>query len=308
MELHVAFETGRGRLGGGDDRGAAGRDHLRSDTGGGARPHCDALPEWFAALTSAQHATISAEATRETLTRASHSSPSGQRSNSGGEFPTPKTRSSRRTIELGPRALTALGEQWEASVHRADANLVFGHPTLGTPIDPSKLSRGYMRPALTRAGIDKPFRPWHDLRHTALHPRGRGRQPAGLRPARGRPLAGNDHRALHLRRPGSLPWRGSAGRGAHLRVRRRRIGAYLGDTRRAAAVGKLVRRSRGAASAPPRSAARDHWQASPIGRGSPRPPGCKCAPSSRTFRRRTQRRIVSRHGGEASGPRGTSSS
>lgn len=25
-----------------------------------------------------------------------------------------------------------------------------------------------MRPALARAGIEKPFRPWHDLRHTAL--------------------------------------------------------------------------------------------------------------------------------------------
>jgi Phage integrase family len=25
-----------------------------------------------------------------------------------------------------------------------------------------------MRRALARAGIDKPFRPWHDLRHTAL--------------------------------------------------------------------------------------------------------------------------------------------
>src|SRR5437763_2028078 len=26
----------------------------------------------------------------------------------------------------------------------------------------------YMRPALKRAKIEKPFRPWHDLRHTAL--------------------------------------------------------------------------------------------------------------------------------------------
>src|SRR4029453_16875763 len=26
----------------------------------------------------------------------------------------------------------------------------------------------YMRPALKAAGITKPFRPWHDLRHTAL--------------------------------------------------------------------------------------------------------------------------------------------
>jgi integrase len=45
---------------------------------------------------------------------------------------------------------------------------VFCHPTKGTPLDPSKLSRAYMRPALKKAGIVKPFRCWHDLRHTAL--------------------------------------------------------------------------------------------------------------------------------------------
>ncbi|HEY8776134.1 MAG TPA: site-specific integrase [Gaiellaceae bacterium] len=45
---------------------------------------------------------------------------------------------------------------------------MFGHPQIGTPLDPSKLSRSYMRPALRHAGIVKPFRPWHDLRHTAL--------------------------------------------------------------------------------------------------------------------------------------------
>jgi integrase len=28
--------------------------------------------------------------------------------------------------------------------------------------------RTYLRPALKLAGITKPFRPWHDLRHTAL--------------------------------------------------------------------------------------------------------------------------------------------
>ena len=45
---------------------------------------------------------------------------------------------------------------------------MFCHPEVGTPLDPSKLTRFYMRPALTRAGIVKPFRPFHDLRHTAL--------------------------------------------------------------------------------------------------------------------------------------------
>jgi integrase len=52
--------------------------------------------------------------------------------------------------------------------YHGDDDLVFGHPALGSPLDPSKLSRRYMRVALTKAGITKPFRPWHDLRHTAL--------------------------------------------------------------------------------------------------------------------------------------------
>ena len=80
---------------------------------------------------------------------------------------TPKSRASRRTIELGPRAIEALQEHWQATSYRADVDLVFGHPLLGTPADPGKLS-GYMKAALKRAGIVKPFRPCHDLRHTAL--------------------------------------------------------------------------------------------------------------------------------------------
>jgi integrase len=44
---------------------------------------------------------------------------------------------------------------------------VFSHPALGTPLDPSKLT-GYARKAIKKAGVTKPFRPWHGLRHTAL--------------------------------------------------------------------------------------------------------------------------------------------
>ncbi len=41
--------------------------------------------------------------------------------------------------------------------------------SFGSALDPTKLGRAYMRPAaLGRAEIVKPFRPWHDLRHTAL--------------------------------------------------------------------------------------------------------------------------------------------
>jgi integrase len=85
-----------------------------------------------------------------------------------GRFTTPKSRSGRRTIELGPKTLALLQEHWQTSAFQGDEELVFCQPQLGSPLDPSKLTRIYMCPALKRAGITKPFRPFHDLRHTAL--------------------------------------------------------------------------------------------------------------------------------------------
>jgi integrase len=85
-----------------------------------------------------------------------------------GQFTTPKSRASRRTIELGPKTRELLSEHWKQTPFKGDAEIVFCHPTKGTPLDPSRLSRIYMRPALKKAEITKPFRPWHDLRHTAL--------------------------------------------------------------------------------------------------------------------------------------------
>jgi integrase len=85
-----------------------------------------------------------------------------------GRFTTPKSRSSRRLIELGPRTRELLGQRWQETAYHDERDLVFCHPTKGTPLDASKLARVYLRPALHRAGITKPFRPFHDLRHTAL--------------------------------------------------------------------------------------------------------------------------------------------
>lgn len=80
-----------------------------------------------------------------------------------------KSRSSRRSVDFGPVVAAALEEQYKASNYRADDCLVFGHPALGTPLDPSKISRTYLRRALGMAGITRPgFQPWHGLRHTAL--------------------------------------------------------------------------------------------------------------------------------------------
>jgi Phage integrase family len=86
------------------------------------------------------------------------------------EMTTPKSRTSRRTIQLAPEGhvLAALQEQWQASRYRTDESLVFCHPALGTPLDPTKLTRDYMRSALAKAKITKPFRTWHGMRHTAI--------------------------------------------------------------------------------------------------------------------------------------------
>jgi integrase len=85
-----------------------------------------------------------------------------------GRFTTPKSRASKRLIELGPRTRRLLAERWRVSAFQGEDELVFCHPEKGTPLDPARLSRTYLRPALGRAGIVKPFRPFHDLRHTAL--------------------------------------------------------------------------------------------------------------------------------------------
>jgi integrase len=83
-------------------------------------------------------------------------------------FTTPKSRSSRRLLELGPRTNELLGERWRESAFQGEDELVFCHPDKGTPLDASRLARVYLRTALRRAGITKPFRPFHDLCHTAL--------------------------------------------------------------------------------------------------------------------------------------------
>jgi len=75
-----------------------------------------------------------------------------------GEMTTPKSRAGRRVLELGPQALAVLEEQFEATTFRAPEALVFGHEVLGTPLDPSKLTR-FARKAFARAAIAKPFRP-----------------------------------------------------------------------------------------------------------------------------------------------------
>jgi integrase len=67
-----------------------------------------------------------------------------------------------------PKTSAVFDEQWQASRYRGDEDLVFGHPHLGTPLDPFELTRSYVKPALAKAKITKPLQPWHGLPHTAL--------------------------------------------------------------------------------------------------------------------------------------------
>jgi integrase len=104
-----------------------------------------------------------------------------------GRFTTPKSHTSRRLIELGPRTKQLLADHWQQTAYKADEDLVFCHPEKGTPLDPSRLAREYLKPALHHAGITKPFRPFHDLRHTALTHEA----------AAGNPLSYIQHKAGH---------------------------------------------------------------------------------------------------------------
>jgi integrase len=80
---------------------------------------------------------------------------------------TPKSRAGRRTIDFGLKTAAAFEEQWRATRYSRGTEVVFGHPELGTPLDPGKIHRCYLKPAMAKAGITKPGA-WHVLRHTSL--------------------------------------------------------------------------------------------------------------------------------------------
>jgi integrase len=85
-----------------------------------------------------------------------------------GKVTTPKSRASGRLVDLGPRTIELLAEHFARTAFAGECERVFCHPELGTPLDPSQLTRAYLQPAVKRAGITRPFRAFHDLRHTAL--------------------------------------------------------------------------------------------------------------------------------------------
>ena len=124
----------------------------------------------------------------------------------------------RRVVELGPRTLAVLEEQWQRT--RVPCRR---RPRLRPPDQGDAARDRQAREALPQAGARAS---WDREAVPALprppphiaDARRRGREPADLRPGASRPLAGLDHRALHARRPGALSGRGRAERGADVRA------------------------------------------------------------------------------------------
>jgi integrase len=80
-----------------------------------------------------------------------------------GEFGTPKSKRSTRSVPLASRVATELELLSQDSAWSRKDELVFAHPQTGNPIDRSKLLKRF-KSALRRAEV-RPVR-FHDLRHT----------------------------------------------------------------------------------------------------------------------------------------------
>jgi len=81
-----------------------------------------------------------------------------------GEFGTPKSRRSTRSVPLADAVGAALDHHFKASAWQADDDLVFAHPITGEPLSKHQNLRRF-RAALRAAGLDDSH-VFHDLRHT----------------------------------------------------------------------------------------------------------------------------------------------
>lgn len=82
-----------------------------------------------------------------------------------GEFGTPKTRRSFRSVPLADEVAGVLHRLWAGSRFQADDDLVFAHPASGDTMSPANVTRR-MKKSLAAAGfIGRPY-VFHDLRHT----------------------------------------------------------------------------------------------------------------------------------------------
>ncbi len=80
-----------------------------------------------------------------------------------GEFNDPKSEGSARSVPMATRVAQELERLHQKSIWRADDDLVFAHPHLGTPLDGSKLLKR-LKEAEERAGVRQVT--FHELRHT----------------------------------------------------------------------------------------------------------------------------------------------
>jgi integrase len=81
-----------------------------------------------------------------------------------GEFGTPKSRRSTRSVPMADALAGELDRLHQTSNWRADGDLVFADPDIGAPLDKAAILRRYRR-ALKAARLDESHR-FHDLRHT----------------------------------------------------------------------------------------------------------------------------------------------
>jgi integrase len=80
-----------------------------------------------------------------------------------GEFGTPKSKRSSRSVPLADRLAGELDRLHQEALHRRDDELVFAHPHTGKPIDRSRLLKRF-KAALKRGEVREVR--FHDLRHT----------------------------------------------------------------------------------------------------------------------------------------------
>lgn len=81
-----------------------------------------------------------------------------------GEFGTPKSRRSSRSVPMADRVAGELERLFQHSRLQGDDDLVFGHPLSGEPLEQTATLRRF-RAALKRSKLDVSHR-FHDLRHT----------------------------------------------------------------------------------------------------------------------------------------------
>lgn len=84
-----------------------------------------------------------------------------------GGIDTPKSEAGERTIPLGPVLAAALFEHRGRTAYAGDDERVFCHPQKGSPLDHKRYAET-LRLALARAGVERPMRPFHDGRHSAI--------------------------------------------------------------------------------------------------------------------------------------------